>query len=56
MKMILPGLTILSAIMAVGAIDGPSGYENDNWGLCFGMMGAMLVFAYLSFRTGAFDE
>ena len=56
MKTLFPILTILSAILAVGAIDGPTGYENDNWGLCFGMMGAMFVFAYLSLKVGALDE
>ncbi len=53
MKTLFPILTILSAILAAGAIDGPTGYENDNWGLCFAMMGAMFVFAYLSLKVGA---
>ena len=39
---------ILSAIMAVGAIDGPTGYEQDNWGLCFTMAGMMIVFGILT--------
>ena len=42
---------ILSAIMAVGAIDGPTGYEQDNWGLCFTMAGMMSVFGILTIRT-----
>ena len=25
---------VLCAIGSVGAIDGPTGYEQDNWGLC----------------------
>ena len=32
------GLSILFLILAVGAIDGPTGHENDNWLLCFTMM------------------
>ncbi|SVB18509.1 uncharacterized protein METZ01_LOCUS171363 [marine metagenome] len=42
---------ILSAIASVGAIDGPTGYENDNWGLCFIMMGFTVVFGILTIRT-----
>jgi hypothetical protein len=26
---------LMCLVLAVGAIDGPVGYENDNWSLCF---------------------
>ena len=42
---------ILCAIGSVGAIDGPTGYEQDNWGLCFALAGMMIVFGILTIRT-----
>ena len=36
--MIKISLAIVFMIMAVGAIDGPTGQEGDNWLLCFTMM------------------
>jgi len=42
---------VLCAIGSVGAIDGPTGYEQDNWGLCFALMGMMVVFGILTIRT-----
>jgi len=35
LKMIRIGLTLLCFILAVGCIDGPTGYENNNWLGCF---------------------
>jgi len=42
---------VLCAIGSVGAIDGPTGYEHDNWGLCFASAGMMVVFGILTIRT-----
>lgn len=38
------GAALISCIVAVGAIDGPTGHELDNWGLCFSAMGAAIFF------------
>ena len=42
---------VLCAIGSVGAIDGPTGYEQDNWGLCFALAGMVIVFGILTIRT-----
>lgn len=43
--MIRVGLGFISLVLAVGAIDGPTGFENDNWGLCiaFTLLGMGLI-------------
>ncbi len=39
---------IICMILAVGAIDGPTGYENDNWLLCFTFAFVGLAFMVLT--------
>jgi len=43
--MIRVGLGFISLVLAAGAIDGPTGFENDNWGLCiaFALLGMGLI-------------
>tara|TARA_X000001036_G_scaffold388153_1_gene384306 strand:+ start:219 stop:395 length:177 start_codon:yes stop_codon:yes gene_type:complete len=45
--------TILSAIMAVGAIEDCKGHclGNENWTLFFIMVGIMMISAFLTFAT-----
>ena len=39
---------MLAAIIAVGAIEGPTGHEMNNWWLTFTMIPVMLVSFYLA--------
>lgn len=50
------GLGLLFLILAAGSIDGPTGYEMNNWGQCFAFMIAGLVFGVWGLMTGAADE
>ena len=44
---------MISMILSVGAIDGPTGMEQDNWGLCFlfAVIGIASFFLCLMFQT-----
>ena len=49
MKATLSGIIgLICMVMAVGAIDGPTGYENDNWVLCFTFAGVGFAFLILT--------
>ena len=50
------GLGLLFLILAAGSIDGPTGYEMNNWGQCFAFMIAGLFFGVWGLMTGAADE
>ena len=50
------GLGLLFLILAAGSIDGPTGYEMNNWGQCFAFMIAGLFFSVWGLMTGAADE
>ena len=49
MKSVITGMIgLICMILAVGAIDGPTGYENDNWLLCFTFAGVGFAFLILT--------
>ena len=50
------GLGLICLILAAGSIDGPTGYEMNNWGQCFAFMIAGLIFGVWGLMTGAADE
>ena len=41
-------ICLMCMLLAVGAIDGPTGYENDNWLLCFTFAGVGFAFLVLT--------
>ena len=53
MKSVITGMIgLICMILAVGAIDGPTGYENDNWLLCFTFAGVGSVsYTHLTLPT-----
>ena len=49
MKSVITGMIgLICMILAVGAIDGPTGYENGNWLLCFTFAGVGFAFLVLT--------
>jgi hypothetical protein len=44
-------ISIISLIIAVGCIDGPVGYENDNWIGCFIFATIGIISGILSLKT-----
>ena len=50
------GLAIICLVLAVGSIDGPTGYEMNNWGQCFAFMFAGLFLGVWGLMTGAADD
>ena len=50
------GLAIICFVLAVGSIDGPTGYEMNNWGQCFAFMFAGLFLGFWGLMTGAADD
>tara|TARA_Y100001949_G_C15867702_1_gene278068 strand:+ start:47 stop:226 length:180 start_codon:yes stop_codon:yes gene_type:complete len=46
-------ITILAFICSAGFIDGPTGYESNNWIGCFTAFAIGLLFGYLTIRQQA---
>ena len=49
------GLGLVCLILAVGSIDGPTGYEMNNWGQCFAFAFAGIGLCLWGLMTGAAD-
>jgi hypothetical protein len=49
-------LAFLCFILAVGCIDGPSGYESDWWAGCFGFMFTGIALFLWALRDGKVAE
>ena len=57
MKATISGVIgIFCMILAVGAIDGPTGHENDNWMLCFTFAVVGMAFMVLTLKLQNGDE
>ena len=54
--MIKLGLGLVCLILAAGSIDGPTGYEMNNWGQCFAFMFAGIALCLWGLMTGAAEE
>ena len=50
------GLGLLFLILAAGSIDGPTGYEMNNWGQCFAFMFAGIGLCLWGLVSGATEE
>jgi len=49
-------ITILAFICSAGFIDGPTGYESNNWLGCFIAFAIGITFAILTIRQQARDD
>ena len=49
------GLGLVCLILAAGSIDGPTGYEMNNWGQCFAFAFAGIALCFWGLITGAVD-
>ena len=50
------GLGLVCLILAAGSIDGPTGYEMNNWGQCFAFAFAGIALCLWGLMTGAAEE
>ena len=50
------GLGLICLILAAGSIDGPTGYEMNNWGQCFAFMFAGIGLCLWGLVSGATEE